>query len=386
MENTTGDPHFQHALRSHLSEAEGIPTIEVEDEPKNMKRMATEMARGRWGGRNLTVYDEAGFRRALSLYHSEPWKFHHNGEPYDFEDVEQYSAPRALDCFPPRDSGPPLPQSGTGPLRRGLLRSQWTSVHCGALSRRKASGGKKYTLAEARAGREDITVPRVEDPVIGNALYPSGSANPNPDAIFPSTGFESYARPTPWDRAVKEFEECLKRYSSYPVRASFSDGLEDLGILALPSLASGGTGSTDISVMASATLLESPSAIREYTAAFMILQWRQADDSSAYESYYPNPKQMAVIRRIYKEQGLYPFDAGSNEVYFNLAVDKMIRTATSLRLTKELVDWEDSRPAPSSAEAAARRNRSCSWDIRMHIQQREDEIWNSELDDRVQTP
>ncbi len=118
----------------------------------------------------------------------------------------------------------------------------------------------------------------------------------------------------------------------------------------------------------------------------MILQWRQADDSSAYESYYPNLKQMAVIRRIYKEQGLYPFDVDSNGVYFNLAVDKMIRTATSLRLTKELVDWENSRPhravpkQPLGETDPARGIFGCTF------KQHEDEIWNSELDDRVQTP
>ncbi|MGR0159152.1 hypothetical protein [Paenarthrobacter nitroguajacolicus] len=383
VENTTGDAHFQYVLRHHLSEVRKIPTIEVQDEPKNMKRLPDEMARGRWGGRNLTVYDEAGFRRSLSLYHSEPWKFHHGGEPYDFEDVEQYSAPRALDCFPHETLVHICRNLGLDPFEEDFYVPNGRAFIVELLHDGKRSGGKKYTLAEARAGHDDISVPAVDDPVIGNALYPSGSGNPNPDAIFPSTGFESYARPTPWDRAVKEFEECLKRYSSYPVRASFSDGLEDLGIIALPSLSSGGTGSTDISVMASATLLESPLAIREYTAAFMILQWRQADDSSAFRSFYPNRKQMAVIRRIYKEQGLYPFDAGSNEVYFNLAVDKMIRSVTELRLTKELVDWEASQPAPSTAEAAARANRSCAWDIRMHIQEREDEIWNPELDDRA---
>ncbi len=386
MENSIRDAHFHHPLRHHLSEAKGIPTIEVKDEPKNMKRMATEMARGRWGGRDLTVYDEAGFRRSLSLYHSEPWKFHHSGEPYGFEDVEQYSAPRPLDCFPHETLVHICRNLGLDPFEEDFYVPNGRAFIEELLFEGKSSDEKKYTLAEARAGHDDISVPAVDDPVIGNALYPSGSANPSPDEVFPVTGFEPYTKPTPWDQAVKDFEECLKRYSSYPVRASFSDGLEDLGILALPSLASGGTGSTDISVMASATLLESPSAIREYTAAFMILQWRQADDSSAYESYYPNPKQMAVIRRIYKEQGLYPFDVDSNGVYFTLAVDKMIRTATSLRLTKELVDWETSQPAPSSAEAAARRNRSCSWDIRMHIQEHEDEIWNSELDDRVQRP
>ncbi|MFF2843298.1 hypothetical protein [Paenarthrobacter sp. NPDC057981] len=386
MENTTGNPHFQHALRYHLSEGEGIPTIEVEDEPKNMKRMPTEMARGRWGGRNLTVYDEAGFRRFLSLYHSEPWKFHHNGEPYDFEDVEQYSAPRPLDCFPHETLVHICRNLGLDPFEEDFYVPNGRAFIVELLHDGKASDEKKYTLAEARAGREDVTVPRVDDPVIGNALYPSGSANPNPDAIFPATGFKPYTKPTPWDQAVKEFEDCLKRYSSYPVRASFSDGLEKYGVLASPMHASGGTGSTEISVMASATLLESPSAIREYTAAFMILQWRQADGSSAYESFYPNRKQMAVIRRIYKEQGLYPFDVGPNGVYFNLAVDKMIRTVTDLRLTRELVEWEESHPASSTAEASSRANRSCAWDIRMHIQEREDEIWNSDLDDRASKP
>ncbi|YCK83033.1 hypothetical protein M1D89_07320 [Arthrobacter sp. D3-18] len=385
MENTTGDAHFDYQLRHHLSEGNGIPTIEVNDEPKNMKRIPDEMARGRWGGRDLKVYDEAGHRRSLSLYHSEPWKFHHSGEPYDFEDVEQYSAPRALDCFPHETLVHICRNLGLDPFEEDFYVPNGRAFIVELLHDGKSSGGKKYTLAEARAGRDDISVPRVDDPAIGNALYPSGSGNPNPDAIFPVTGFKPYVKPTPWDLAVKEFEEILKRYSSYPVRASLSEGLEELGILALPSRSSGGTGSTDISVMATPTLLGSPLAVREYTAAFMILQWMQADDSSAYKSFYPNRKQMAVIRRLYKDQGLYPFDVDSSGVYFTLAVDKMIRSATSLRVTSELVDWEASRPAPSPREMAANdgRNRSCAWDIRMHIQEHEDQIWNSELDDRV---
>jgi len=387
MENTTGDAHFHYPLRHHLSELRGIPTIEVNDEPKNMKRMATERARGRWGGRDLTVYDETGYRRALSLYHSEPWKFHHGGEPYDFEDVEQYSAPRPLDCFPHETLVHICRNLGLDPFEEDFYVPKGRAFIVELLHDGKSSGGKKYTLAEARAGHDDISVPRVEDPVIGNALYPSGSANPNPDEVFPVTGFESYAKPTPWDQAVKEFEECLKRYSSYPVRASLSEGLEELGILASPTHASGGTGSTEISVMATPTLLDSPLAVREYTAAFMILQWRRADDSSAYKSFYPNRKQMAVIRKIYKEQGLYPFDVNPNGVYFNLAVDKMIRAVTSLRITEELVDWEASLPEPTEKERAAYdgRNRSCAWDIRMHIQEHQDLIWNPELDDRVHT-
>jgi hypothetical protein len=384
MENTTGDANFYYQLREHFSEGNGIPTVEVKDEPKNMKRIPDEMARGRWGGRKLTVYDKAGYRRSIDLYHSEPWKFSHGGEPYEFEDVEQYSAPRPLDCFPHETLVHICRNLGLDPFEEDFYVPNGRAFIVELLFEGKSSDEKKYTLAEARAGHDDISVPAVDDPVIGNALYPSGAGNPNPDAIFPVTGFKPRIQPTPWDQAVKDFEECLKRYSSYPVRASLSEGLEKLGILALPSLSSGGTGSTEISVRATPTLLESPLDVREYTAAFMILQWRQADDSSAYKSFYPNRKQMAVIRRIYKEQGLYPFDVDSNGVYFTLAVDKMIRTVTSLRVTDELVGWEASRPKPSPGETSAYdgRNRSCSWEIRMHIQTHEDEIWNAGLDDR----
>ncbi|NWL35161.1 hypothetical protein [Paenarthrobacter nitroguajacolicus] len=385
MENTTGDANFYLPLQVHFPEARGIPIIEVEDEPKNMKRLPDEMARGRWGGRSLKIYDEAGKWRGLSLYQSEPWKFHHGGEPYDFEDVEQYSAPRALDCFPHETLVHICRNLGLDPFEEDFYVPNGRAFIVELLHDGKRSGGKKYTLAEARAGYDDISVQRVDDPVIGNALYPSGAVNPHPDAVFPSTGHKPYVKPTLWDLAVKEFEESLKRYSSYPVRASLSEGLEELGVLGLPSRSSGGSGSTSISVMATPTLLESPAAVREYTAAFMILQWTQADDSSAYKSFYPNRKQMAVIRRIYKEQGLYPFDVNSNGVYFTLAVDKMIRTVTSLRLTDELVDWEASRAKPKLGEMAAYdgRNRSCAWEIRMHIQGHEDEIWNTGLDARV---
>ncbi|GAA2856460.1 hypothetical protein [Paenarthrobacter ilicis] len=385
MENTH-DTSSRGPIGEHFAAARGLTTVQVEDVPKNIKRMPDEPARGRWGSRNLTVYNENGFRRGLSLEDFEPWRFSENGEPYDLEDTEQYSLPRPLDCFPHetlvdicRNLGlDPFEEDFYVPNGRGFIIE---SLHEPAGDEPWA---KRYTLAEARAGYEDLERPRVDDPVLGNALYSLGSANPNPDVVYPSLGYQPFRKPTPWDEALKEFEKSVQRYASYPASASLSVGLEEYGVLASPTYATGGTGSESISVSVTPPLLEAPPEVQEYTAAYSVLQWTQANGRSVRE-FYPNRKQMTVIRNLYKDNDLYPFDVTSTQVYATLAIDKMIRDVTDLRITQQLVDWETQLAAREPAEKTNEydeRNNSCAWEIRKVIQDQEHLIWNTQIDGR----
>ncbi|WP_434372645.1 hypothetical protein [Paenarthrobacter sp. FR1] len=385
MENTHDTAYFW-PLRDHFPFSRGIPTVEVEDVPKNIRRMPDEPARGRWGGRNLMVFDENECRRSLSLYGSEPWQFSHGGEPYDFEDTEQYLLPRPLDCFPHETLVDICRNLGLDPFSEDFYVPNGRAFLIESLHTPTGDEpwAKRYTLAEARAGYEDLEHPRVDDPVLGNALYPLGAANPHPDTVYTAMGHKPFRKPTLWDEALKEFEKSVQRYSSYPASASLSEGLEEYGILASPTYSTGGTGSESISVSATPPLLEAPPEIREYTAAYAVLQWRQANGRSTSE-FYPNRKQMGIIRNLYKENGLYPFDVTSDQVYRTLAIDKMVRDVTDLRITQQLVDWEKQSSAGSPKERTHkydRRNNSCAWEIRRTIQDQEHLIWNVQVDER----
>ncbi|WP_422758856.1 hypothetical protein [Paenarthrobacter sp. C1] len=385
MENTR-DTAVLGPLGEHFASARGISTVQVEDVPKNLRRMPDEPARGRWGGRTLITFEEAGLRRFLSLYNSEPWKFAENGQPYDFEDTEQYLLPRASDCFPHKTLVDICRNLGLDPFEEDFYVPNGRAFIIEALHQptEDEPGAKRYTLAEARAGYEDLDHPRVDDPVVGNTLYPLGPVNPHPDTVYPALGHKPFRKPTPWDGALKEFEESVQRYSSYPASAWLSEGLEEYGVLASPTYSTGGTGSESISVSAAPPLLEAPPEIREYVAAFAVLQWTQANGRSISE-FYPNRKQMGIIRSLYKEHGLYPFDVTSDQVYRTLAIDKMVRDVTDLRITQQLVDWEKQSSADSPKERTHkydRRNHSCAWEIRKIIQDQEHLIWNTQVDDR----
>lgn len=99
MDSSRQGANLHAALHMHFPDARGISTIEVEDVPKNLKRIPIEIARGRWGSRHLTVHDKDGLKRFLSLTEFEPWKFNQNGEPYDFEDTSKYEEPKITDRF-----------------------------------------------------------------------------------------------------------------------------------------------------------------------------------------------------------------------------------------------------------------------------------------------
>ncbi|MDO5863435.1 MULTISPECIES: hypothetical protein [Paenarthrobacter] len=99
MDNSRGGSNLHAALQNHFPEARGITTVEVEDEPRNIKRFDGEPDRGRWGSRTVTVHDKKGLKRFLSLSNSEPWKFHENGEPYDFEDTAKYDEAKTTGRF-----------------------------------------------------------------------------------------------------------------------------------------------------------------------------------------------------------------------------------------------------------------------------------------------
>ncbi|MFK0005077.1 hypothetical protein [Paenarthrobacter sp. NPDC090522] len=383
--NTRDDPNLRFPLKE-LPLSHGVTTIGVTDEPKNIKRMPEGPARGRWGGRDLTVYDQNGLRRFLSLYNSEPWKFAENGEPYDFENTEQYLSPRAVDCFPHETlveicrnlELDPFEEDFYVPKGRGIMLEILMDPD-------NPPPGDKYTLAEARAGYDDVDRGPVEEPAEGNALYPLGSRNPPPDAVFPMTGFVPFKAETPFDAAVKAFEASVQRYSSYPATASLSEGLAEDGVLALPSIQSpfeGGPEDRTLGVLVSPELLQGPAELREYTAAFMALQWKQKDGTSP-ETFHPNRKQMNLIRTLCQEQGTYPFDVAPTQVYFTVAVDKLIRSVTDLRITDEFLNPAELIAVTKEGEPAeAQPNRSVSWGLRLHIQEHEDAIWNAALDDR----
>ncbi len=380
VDNSWQGSNLGSALSYHFPDARGITTAEVEDQPRNIKRFDGEPDRGRWGSRTLTVHDKDGLKRFLSLSNSEPWKFSQNGEPYDFEDTSKYEESKTTDRFTHemiidycRHLGlEPFEDDFYAPTGRAVLIELYGDSH-------KLEG---RTLAEARAGYEDLTRPTCDEPVEWKKLHPSGVDYPPYDEAFPMTGYKPFAKPTPWDDARDEFEQSLKRYSSHPVDVSLSVGLDENGTLVYPLFE---ITNPRHDVLVAPTLLEAPAAVREYVAALISVPHEEFNGKSVYEAFYPNKKQMAVIRKLYKDQGLYPFDQPSDSVYYTLAVDKMVRMTTDLRLTSELVDWQNTlaQTIPREPASPDRRSHSISWGIRLHIQENENAIWNAELDDRA---
>ena len=379
VDNSRGGSNLHAALHMHFPDACGITTVEVEDEPRNIKRFDDEPGRGRWGSRTFTVHDKEGLKRFLSLSNFEPWKFNQNGEPYDFEETSKYEEPKTTDRFTHEMLVEYCRQLGLEPFEDDFYVPTGRAVMIELLGDSRERLG--YTLAEARAGYEDLTQRVCQEPVEWKQLHPSGVEYPPYDATFPMTGYKRFAKPTPWDDARTEFEQSLQRYSSHPAEASLSVGLDEHGTLAYPTFE---ITNPRLSVLVAPTLLEAPAAVREYTAAFISVQYEKFNGMSVYKAFYPNKKQMAVIRKLYKDQGLYPFDQPSDGVYYTLTLDKMVRMTTDLKLTSELVDWENTiaQEGPNEAAAPDRRSHSKAWDIRLHIQENEDAIWNAELDDR----
>lgn len=162
---------------------------------------------------------------------------------------------------------------------------------------------------------------------------------------------------------------------------SLSVGLDEHGTLVYPLFE---ITNPRHDVLVAPTLLEAPPAVREYVAALISAPHEEFNGKSVYEAFYPNKKQMAVIRKLYKDDGLYPFDQPSDSVYFALALDRMVRMTTNLKLTSELVDWQNAlaQTTPKEPAAPEKRSHSISWDVRLHIQENENAIWNADLDDR----
>ncbi len=378
VDNSRGGSNLHSALYYHFADAQGITTIEVEDEPRSMKRFDDEPGRGRWGSRHLSVHDKDGLKRYLSLRNSVPWQFSENGEPYDFEDTSKYEEPKTTDRFTHEMLVDYCRNLGLEPFEDDF----YVPTGCAVLIELYGDSHERegHTLAEARAGYEDLTRPTCDEPMEWKKLHPSG-AYPPYDEAFPTTGYKPFTKPTPWDDARAEFEQSLKRYSSHPVDVSLSVGLDEHGTLVYPLFE---ITNPRHDVLVAPTLLEAPAAVREYIAALIGVRHEELNGKSAYEAFYPNKKQMAVVRKLYKDQGLYPFDQPSDGVYYTLALDKMVRTTTDLKLTSELVDWESTiaQTGPQEVPSPDRRSRSKGWDIRLHIQENEDAIWNADLDDR----
>ena len=374
--NCKRDPNLEVALKNHFSEVRGVTTVKVEDEPRSIKRIPNARSRGLWGSRGLTVYDKDGLRRWLSLRNFEPWRFDQNGEPYPFEDLDRYNARKTPDRFTHdmlveyclQLGLRPFDESFYAPNGRGIVVEEIAEDY---------DERDKYTLAEARAGYEDLSRPIVEEPIDGNALYAAGPANGVHGDIFPRTGsgYESYRKPSPWNEELDAFEVILAKYSSHPVRATLSEGLAERGVLAFPAFTLVGDPLLDVHM--SSVLLEAPAEIREYTAAYMSLQFEESNNRWLHESFRPSRSQMATIRDLYKEHGLYPFDTGSEQVYRTLAIDKVVREKTDLRITEAFHAWNKSTkpPAQDGQLTADSHGYSVSWKARRMIQLNEDAIW-----------
>ena len=92
---------------------------------------------------------------------------------------------------------------------------------------------------------------------------------------------------------------------------------------------------------------------------------------------------MNPIRSLCKEQGTCPFYAVPAQVYFTVAVEKLIRTMTDLRITSAFMDPSEVIGVSDAAESeVAQFNRAVSCDRRLNIQEPEDAIWNATTDDR----
>jgi hypothetical protein len=93
---------------SHICQLIGCRAIRAAYAP-HTKRKTPAGERGRYGATILEVYAADTSRCSFlnvqrSIYAANdggPWKFGANGEPFDFEDLERYKAPRIRDRFTP---------------------------------------------------------------------------------------------------------------------------------------------------------------------------------------------------------------------------------------------------------------------------------------------
>ncbi|BCW56734.1 hypothetical protein V3C41_07420 [Paenarthrobacter nicotinovorans] len=159
VNNSVSGPDLSSMLYFRYSQARGIRSVTVTEIPHSVDKKSYPEYRGRYGVRKIMVMGSEEFASYVSLVNDDRWVFDRDGTAFaDFEDKEAYKSVRATDRFTHdmlvrycQNLGlDPFNEDFYVPNGRGIL-----------VDFNNHSKNKTFTLAEARAGRENRDIPPV---------------------------------------------------------------------------------------------------------------------------------------------------------------------------------------------------------------------------------
>ncbi|MBT2586451.1 hypothetical protein [Arthrobacter sp. ISL-95] len=158
--NAYTGPDLSSMLTVEYAQNRRIKSVIVVEIPHTLDRKNYPQWRGRYGGRSFIVLGPGHAKTGVFLNNSDRWEFARGGEILDFEDTGAYASPRTTDRFTHEMLVNYCRHLGLDPYNEDFYVPNGRGIMVGP---RPESGPERgYSLAEARAGKENRDVPRTE--------------------------------------------------------------------------------------------------------------------------------------------------------------------------------------------------------------------------------
>ncbi|MBT2585352.1 hypothetical protein [Arthrobacter sp. ISL-95] len=158
VSNSVGGSDLNSVLEVQYGQRQKIRSVIVTEIPHTLDKKNYEQHRGRYGVRSFTVRGPGGFVRSVRLVNEDKWVFYTTGsEPFDFENTEAYRKSRKTERFTHEMLLDYCHHLGIEPFNADFYVPNGLGILVESIVSYPVV---ERTLAEARAGNEDRSVPR----------------------------------------------------------------------------------------------------------------------------------------------------------------------------------------------------------------------------------
>ncbi|MFK0009705.1 hypothetical protein ACIQTZ_21895 [Paenarthrobacter sp. NPDC090520] len=158
--NAYTGPDLSSMLKLEYAEKRGVRSVIVIETPHTLDRKNYPEERGRYGSRRFLLLGPGDAVTGVYLDNEGKWSFARGGTVLDFEDIDAYTSTLTTDRFTHDMLVDYCRHLGLDPFSEEFYVPNGRGIMIGFRGEPRPEDG--YTLAEARAGREDRTVPPIE--------------------------------------------------------------------------------------------------------------------------------------------------------------------------------------------------------------------------------
>ncbi|MBT2586452.1 hypothetical protein [Arthrobacter sp. ISL-95] len=157
VDNSARGQELSSALDVQFARKHGIRTAMIAEVPHTLDKKSYEQHQGRYGNRNLRIAGPGDVFRSVSLINNDKWDFQSIGDPFDFEHTATYEMPRKTDRFTHEMLVEYCRELGLAPFEEAFYAPYGSGIQ---VETHVNIAVPQLTLAEARAGRENRTIPK----------------------------------------------------------------------------------------------------------------------------------------------------------------------------------------------------------------------------------